>query len=376
MGSFDMTCALSDIGITHGDAVACIFLQQEGDVLCWNPCSPILLGKYYDYGQVPPTDKNIEGFLSHIKSWVVPLPAEGYDHAVDPNHLDWGTLEQLDARARIFLYRREDDKDKPADNTYGIFKDIQIALQILMEGQHFKLTAIGHTGMFSIDFDWGFKNGDPLIEKIQGSLKPYGYAAHVVPARGVAYAAGTPPEDHHVSLLVCPMPGTEIQLNFQPKTIMPHAPMRRILIRMDVLDALFPVDEDMLERAQALRKLRECYVARDSFVSAYGFAYAMKNLGDDGLWFCSERGMADFQHIAPQILAMPADAPLEEYVSWVRLADLCQAARWWMRRGLRPTAPYVGSQDAFEDWGKQLRYHRAMSKILVAAIKDKKAERR
>lgn len=423
MGSFDATCVLTDIGISSGDRIACLLLQ-EGNYGTepnrnWNPVSPFLMGTYDDYGRVA-LDEEPEACLAHIKPWVVPVEAgvnSYHEPAINPDDLSWDLVEDADHEDRLFLYAR--DKDVPAfiaataaknakhdeslakmqevdpDDLRGPFWRIRKTLGAagIQTQDNFQtgscyLHSINTTGLFALDFPWDTKLGNPIITQVREALLPIGYSAHVIPASGIAYKDGTPPEDYQVSLLIAPSPSTTIHLNFRSELdTVARVRVKRGFIRLDVLDVLFPVNERMIKRAGQLKNLHAAHKDGDTLyqrlgMGAYGFANAMKQMGSrkytdsDGLWFASESSTADVNHIAPQILAMPLDSPVEAYIPWVRLANVISTAKWWMRRGLRPTTQYVGSQCAPDDWEAQLKYHRAISKLLAPMVKEMKAERR
>lgn len=417
MGSFDATCILSDIGIQGGDKIACLLLQDGnyGEFKSvWNPVSPFLIGKYYDYGQIT-LDEEPTSFLEHLKPWVVPQTAgENSCHAqaVSPEHLDWDALENADHEDRLFLYSRSDDvptfraareeKERLMDlgemmrnpnrkYSRGPFWDIQDALNTagIKSGSQFTdgacyLHANGGTGLFVIEPKFGTKINDPILDKIRDAIAPIGYSAYPIPINS-SYDKDFPKEDRGVRLLVAPSPHEDKYLDFRgyenPKQI--HA--TRGFIRMDVLDALFPVNERMIHRATLLREKRakfldDKYESR-TFMSGYRFAQAMTQMGPEsysdplGLWFKSEGSTCDKDHIAPQILAMPDDSPVEAFIPWVRLADVIVGMKYPQRRGLRPTVKYVGSQCAYEDRQGQLKFHRSMVDILAPLVAADKAER-
>ena len=417
VGSFDTTCILSDIGIRYGDKIACLLLQEgnygEFDGV-WNPISPFLIGKYDDYGQIK-LDEEPTAFLEHLKPWVMPQVAgENSCHAqaVSPEHLDWNLLEDSDHEDRFFLYAdddsvpmfREQRKEKDrllewGDNmrnpgrkySRGPFWDIQDALndagikstESYTDGACY-LHADGNTGLFVIEPKFGTKINDPILDKIRGVLAPLGYSAYPIPINS-SYSEDFPKADRGVRLLVAPSPHEDKYLRFghyeKPKRIR----ATRGFIRMDVLDALFPVTERTVYRAGLLRDKRAEFLANKyeskTFMSGYRFAQALKQMGPKnysdpfGLWYTSEGSTADNDHIAPQILAMPDDSPVEAFIPWLRLAYMIVGMKYPYRRGLRPTLKYVGSQCASEDWGDQLKYHRSMVDILDPIVVADKAER-
>lgn len=413
MGSFDTTCILSDIGIQGGDRIVCLLLQENnyGELMSvWNPVSPFLTGKYHDYGQIA-LDEEPTAFLEHLKPWVVPQEAgESSCHAqaVSPEYLDWDALEDADHEDRLFLY--SDSHDVPAfcaereeyerlmqrgnsncKYSRGPFWDIQHALDAagIESGSHFTdgacyLHANGTTGLFVIEPRLGTKINDPILDKIRDAIAPIGYSAYPIPTNS-SYSEDFPKEDRGVRLLVAPSPHADKYLDFRgyekPKQI--HA--TRGFIRMDVLDAIFPVNERMIYRATLLREKRAKFLddkyKSKPFMSGYRFAQEMTQMGPEsysdplGLWFKSEGSTCDKDHIAPQILAMPDDSPVEAFIPWVRLADVVVGMKYPQRRGLRPTAKYVGSQCAYEDREGQLKFHRSMVDILAPLVAKDKAER-
>lgn len=57
MGSFDVTCAVSNIGIHEGERCYCLFLAETTDYLNrteYLPITPLIPGKYADYGNFAP----------------------------------------------------------------------------------------------------------------------------------------------------------------------------------------------------------------------------------------------------------------------------------------------------------------------------------
>lgn len=406
MGSFDATCILSDIGIGAGDKVACLVLAQgnwtEDASANWNPVSSFLVGKYDDYGRVA-LDEEPKAFLEHIRPWVVPVVAGAnsvHSQAIDPDALDWSGLEEADHEGRLFLWSDESKKDTPRDPYFQLrkmLKDGGIDPDSMFSNKgsvYLHAVGGGSTGIYVVEPEWGVKVGDPLADRLRAILEPNGYSVHLIPKPGIGYKEGTPPEDYQVAYLVAPSAGTKGNIHFGISDERDRVEAARGLIRMDVLDAVFPVDDNMVRRAGLLRearlealerasvedRMRE-YLPKDAFprgLSPYMFTQQMKSIGrdrdahSDALWFSSEGSNADEDHIAPQILALPEDAPVEAFVPWVRLADVISTAKWWMRRGLRPTTRYVGSQFASEDLPRQLKYHRALVKVLAAADKARR----
>jgi hypothetical protein len=426
MGSFDATCVVSDIGISCGDRIACLLLQgsnyddDPGSTANWNPVSPFLMGKYDDYGRIA-LDEEPKAFLDHLRPWIAPQVAGSnscHEQAIDPDLLDWDGIQEADHEGRLMLFADDEQlevgKKRAARRRAFLIESGGAALDEEDDGSDpfwriRKLLAkagidpnskfgtkdgvyvygVGNAaGIYVVETPWDTKKDDPLVDRVREVLAADGLAVHLIPAPGRGYHPGTPPEDHQVGLLVTPALGTTTRhISFggyeKPKQIR----AARGFIRVDVLDALWPVNDRMLKRAGMLKKLHAEHAGEDGIyrrigMGAYGFTQSMKQMGSrkymdsDGLWFGSEGSTADEDHIAPQILAMPTDSPVEAYVPWVRLANVISTMKWWMRKGLRPTVQYVGSQCASEDWEKQLKYHRTMAKLLAPVVKEMKAERK
>lgn len=384
MGSFDATCVLSDIGIGGGDKIACLLLQESNYGKLnnvWSPVSPLLPGEYYDYGQIE-LDEDPVAFLRHLKPWIVPLPAGAnhcHEQSVDPDHCDWASIQEHDADDRLFLYANERDvpafKDKPdeSNHEYYSLQEIRKALtdaginpnSPYSEGNCY-LHTVGDPGVIIADLGFGVKVDNPIVAKIQEAVRAIGYCAYPIPGEHENDKCPRK-EGRDIRLLFLQSPDAQVNFDLKEYKRPNRIHASRAFIRMDVLDALCPINDRMIRRAQVLCDKRKSFMEKysDKNLNTLGYRFSMEIINSPlDLWFSSEYSSAHYDHITPQILAMPDDSPVDAFIPWVRLSDVICKSRGDLRRGLRPTACLVGSQEANEDWGEQLKYHQKMVKVL------------
>lgn len=110
MGSFDVTCAISNIGIHEGERCYCLLLiESVGDCgrIEYTPISPLISGKYADYGNfIPHVDIQLllVRLLKHTSSQEE-LNLESWDSWEWAIHR--GTLRFFDQPVRKAYFRRD-----------------------------------------------------------------------------------------------------------------------------------------------------------------------------------------------------------------------------------------------------------------------------
>jgi len=409
MGSFDVTCIVSDVGISCGDKILVVPLvarshrdsHGEGN---WEIAAVPIEGTYDDYGRIA-LDRPEEGeaMIDLLRPYMSRLDQgenSCHDMPVDPKTLTWKAFQELDHDSRTFV-TRQGTKPSHADelNTHwgtgavsAILAEAGIGTERFGQGEaSVWIQAIGLPGsnVMCIELPWEAGKQDALIPRVRAALEAKNYAVMVTDAPGRASAKDGPPQK---ALLIAPAPGSPSKIYLgQHDWGSNNRRITRGFIRKDVFEALVPVDEQTLEMAELLHEAHRKHLAQpsDSWgASAYMFEEGITRLrGDDwspwdgkgarlgGLSYrtCSGSSFGSGS-LARQILAVPLDSPVEAFVPFVRLQELMDLVNGPLRRGFRPTVAYVGSQGASEDWQEQARFHRTCAEIAAAASAAFEAE--
>jgi len=409
MGSFDATCILSDIGISCGDEVYVVPLIGPPNMTRhgngnWTVAALPFEGVYDDYGCADLMDSSDgEAFIDLIRGHIVPLepgPNSVHDLAVDPDTMTWADFQSLDHDSRTFV---TEEPREPAGQTHT---DImvahgpgQITARLADAGIKVKPIGVGPdadgasvvhnvygvglpgSNVVCIELPWDAGVQDSLIPRIRAALEPL-WSTMVTDAPGRANTEGKPPQR---AMLVAPAPGNVDRRSIyfgRPDYDREHLRLTRGFIRKDVFDALVPDDEETVEMATLLMEARKEFSAptASGFPSAgYLLKHRLSRMtrsgGFDfdkrlnGLWFkpsCDGTELGG-DLICKQILALPEDAGIDAYIPFVRLTDLIRLTGGPLRRGLRPTVAYVGSQFAQEDWPEQAEAHEKLAAIAAKA---------
>ena len=117
MGCWNQTCAISQIAITHGDPVVCLFVTENDGLEAsgchsvtdaWNITFLPFRASYDDYGGVEDIveDWNTDYILNYLRKHAVEKPVGEnpyHEHAVVKDKLDWELIQQATREDRLEL---------------------------------------------------------------------------------------------------------------------------------------------------------------------------------------------------------------------------------------------------------------------------------
>lgn len=393
MGSFDATCAVSNLGITCGDPIFALLIasaqyadEGEGN---WEIISPLLPGTYDDYGNIALDEEPPDFLMDWLKENLMPLDAGSnsvHEPRFDPATVTWDEVMDLSHHARLFLKPDTWYEDSCAEHhTPPLLKLLQDAGYNTEQrfstpnGIHvFPVLPGGNLHIIELPFE----DREQHAEKIRDLLSEH-YSVMIAAA----------PSSYGEGIIVAPKPAKETQDKtlFLGSTKDPGRHVRVIFVRQDLMDFLVPEDDllnplveeiqtaaenqqkvdgqsDPSKLAEALRasdmdekKVEEMLAALAS-VQSYKFDRVLALGGEVR------------QTATSMVLATPADQT-EWFIRWVRASKLWIMCRGHLRSGLRPSVIYVGSQGADEDWDEQLGFHLACAKVLRKAIAARDKQR-
>lgn len=393
MGSFDATCAVSNIGITCGDRIVALLIAApeftDSGESNWEVISPPLPGSYDDYGNIRLDEDPPEFVMAWLRKHLAKVDAgqnSVHEPHFDPAELDWNLLETTAHQGRLCLKTR----DEYTENLVKTFSDpLREAVRAAGFNPDGRFGKDGvhvfpvHEGANLHVIELPFENNVEAAAKLQAALSGE-YATMFAAAPG----------SYNGALIVAPKvsdPDTRGQVLFLGSRKNKRRKVDIVFVREDLLNLLIPETPDIMEAAEELHKAAEVAHRADDGLSLSELVKVFMQAGKNEdnatdlamLVRRSSAGMDRILHLGgavrqtatEMVLATPTTGDLTWFIRWVRASKLWLMLRGHQRSGIRPDVIYTGSQCADEDWEDQLAFHIACQKVLEGALAARDAER-
>lgn len=391
MGSFDATCVLSDIGISYGDKVYAFILcsgsggRTMGGHPSWYPVTYGVQGTYDDYGVVNLDEEYPQHILDTLGRFVKPFEQgknRFHESAVNPNALTWELIQDIDRQGRLWAQRE----------TYGYKSDTEWKhpIQKICDDNDIKIriSPLGYPGgsfHYGEITEWEIEDQIKIVNKLTALPdfinSPYQMIS--IPREGIGYSKDTEPgidsELWQRGLLFAPkLKQHSVSSYIGRKPTSKQVRLSVGLVRKDVFDSLMELDAEAIEISSLAREMVKGMENTDvpRLLDGYLLKSNLRNLKPNasfsergGLWYGGE-GHSMSENIITAMIASTPTETFEQFNGWLQALDMYKKSQYSLRRGLRPTPDYVGSQNASEDWPNQLKFHKKMAEICEAAMSE------
>lgn len=359
MGSFDISCAASNIGIQCGERVAVLIgaiESRDGGVVFLHPP---LFGHYADYGDVDLIDPaDGDAAVNALRGVIAYRPPTGKygEVEIEPPKLTWESFTAAAFGRRLVL--KDDWDDKQESETRKLIQRIREA------HENIEIRQIADS-VVGVTLDYSQSHDDVDLTSCLGE----------------GWASTRTMNDRKAAFLIHRMPG-DLRSSFglaEEKKYDTHVCIYHI--RYDVWDKLLAsVDHETMELAHLLKKVRDDLNPthpNDLAGNAYKIHLRSQPLRQSYDHSCRLNYIRDHSHpiiVARQLAAIPEGSPVEDFIPYVQITDAALRLRK-LHIHLNPTSSdRLGSQIAYEDWEAQGDWHKGCHEIVYEAVRAYDAE--